>query len=142
RAHAFIRATQTMSVDPGDILYTWVYMDPTLTPDQLVVGWHDGTTWHRAYWGSSWFLHGGRYGTESMRFMGGLPQAGVWTRLEVPAGYVGLEGKRVSGMYFGMNREATHGIVTWDAAGKTTAPPTTTFESLFATVPVHQFLNN
>jgi uncharacterized repeat protein (TIGR01451 family) len=142
RAHYFTGATQTMAVDPGDILYTYVYMDPTFTPDELVVGWHDGTDWHRAYWGSSWVLPGGRFGTESMRFMGGLPPAGTWVRLEIPASYVGLEGKRVSGMYFGMDRQGRRGLVTWDVSGKSALPPASSFEPLFATIPIHQFYNN
>jgi uncharacterized repeat protein (TIGR01451 family) len=142
RAHFFTGATQTMAVDAGDTLYTYVYMDPTFTPDELVVGWHDGSNWHRAYWGASWVLPGGRYGTESMRFMGGLPQAGAWVRLEVPASYVGLEGKIVSGMYFGMDRQARRGLATWDVSGKSTVPPSSSFEPLFATIPIHQFFNN
>src|SRR5262249_14819383 len=50
--------------------------------------------------------------------MGSLPQAGQWTRLEIPASKVGLEGKTVSGMAFTL-----YGGQAWfDSAGKTTSP--------------------
>jgi hypothetical protein len=48
--------------------------------------------------------------------MGALPSAGSWYRLEVPASYVGLEGKAVSGMAFSLyGKEPT---VAWDRSGK------------------------
>jgi RHS repeat-associated protein len=46
--------------------------------------------------------------------MGGLPAAGQWVRLEVPASLVGLEGKTLNGMAFTLYG----GRATWDCAGK------------------------
>src|SRR5205814_2337367 len=103
RHHSFRGATDTLRVDPGDVLFTYVFLDPNNMPDQLLLQWHDGSSWeHRAFWGENFigshYQSMGVQGTESMRYMGGLPSAGQWVRLEVPASYVGLEGKTVSGM--------------------------------------------
>ena len=104
-------------VNPGDILFTQVLIDPTFKPDQIVIQWHDGKDWHRAYWGNN-FWQLGIEGTENWRYMGGLPANLVWTRLEVPASYVGLEGKYVSGMAFGFFRQTDNGQVIWGKSGK------------------------
>lgn len=142
RAHFFTGATQPLRIDPGDLLFTYVFLDPVLTPDEIILQWHDGTSWnHRAFWGSSYVFFN-RLGNEGMRYMGDLPPAGQWVRLEVPASYVGLEGKKVSGMYFGMNRQGARGLATWDLSGKSNLPPTTTIEPLFATTPIHQYFHN
>lgn len=53
-------------------------------------------------------------GTNSRRYMGPLPAAGSWVRLEVPASLVGLEGQTLHGMAFSM----WGGRATWDRAGK------------------------
>src|SRR5438445_3837031 len=46
----------------------------------------------------------------------GIPDHPGWCRLEVPASFVGLEGKSVSGMAFSIyGKEPT---VTWDRSGK------------------------
>ena len=46
--------------------------------------------------------------------MGGLPAAGQWVRLEVPASLVGLEGRTLSGMNFILY----NGRAAWDYTGK------------------------
>ncbi len=89
-----------MQVDAGDKLYAYVYLDPDNMPSEVMLEWNDGGGWeHRAYWGAN-NIPCGTDGTESRRYVGPLPQAGVWTRLEVPASAVGLEGRTVSGMSF------------------------------------------
>ena len=77
--------------------------------------WAEGGSWeHRAYWGAN-NLPWGVDGTNSRRYMGPLPAAGSWVKLEVPASLVGLEGYTLHGMAFSMwGRGAT-----WDRAGKT-----------------------
>ncbi|HEX8472944.1 MAG TPA: hypothetical protein VF666_02840 [Pyrinomonadaceae bacterium] len=52
----------------------------------------------------------------SRRYMGALPTAGQWVRLEVPASQVGLEGHSLRGMSFLLYG----GRATWDRAGKST----------------------
>ena len=121
RSHSFTGAQTPMQVNPGDVLFTWVLLDPSAKPDQLMLQWFDGSSWnHRAFWGENFigrqFGNLGIQGTESQRYMGGVPAAGNWYRLEVPAGFVGLEGKSVSGMAFSIyGKEPT---VTWDRSGK------------------------
>src|SRR4030095_11877340 len=118
RYHFFTGATTPMAVNPGDALFTYVFLDPVNTPDEIVLMWHDGTSWeHRAYWGRN-FVDVGITGTESRRYAGSLPAAGNWARLEIPASYVGLEGKKVSGMAFGFFKENDRARVSWDKSGK------------------------
>jgi uncharacterized repeat protein (TIGR01451 family) len=129
RSHSFTGAQTPMQVNSGDVLFTYVYLgDPDLnhqpyTPDQIMLQWYDGSSWeHRAFWSNiylgSQIPNSGVWGTEGQRYMGGLPPARSWYRLEVPASYVGLEGKAVSGMAFSVYRESKNPFVTWDRSGK------------------------
>ena len=68
-------------------------------------------------------------GTASRRYMGALPAAGQWVRLEVAASQLGLEGSVLRGASFSL----FGGRATFDAMGKATAgsgtvtnPPITT----------------
>src|ERR1041384_4068485 len=141
RAHFFRNATDTMKIEPGDILFTYAYLDPSFPPDEIVVGWADSNAFYYAYWGDSHFLVG-RPGTETMRYMGDIPAFGQWVRLEVPASYLGLEGKTVRGMYFGLNRQSKRGLVYWDKAGKSTLPLSTTIAPLHVTTPFFRYFRN
>ncbi len=67
----------------------------------------------RAYWGAN-IIDWGTDGTASRRYMGPLPVAGQWVRLEVPAEAVGLAGITVDGMAFTLY----DGQATWDFGGK------------------------
>src|SRR5262245_1669008 len=113
--HWFSGASQTLQVNAGDKLYAYVYLDPANTPSEVMLQWYENGSWdHRAYWGAnniSW----GTDGTESRRYMGPLPAAGGWVKLEVPALAVGLEGKTLNGMAFTLYG----GRAWWDKAGKT-----------------------
>ena len=112
--HYFMNATKTLTVNPGETLVTYAYVDPANVPSELMLQWNDGSSWeHRAYWGANRFPWGAD-GTASMRYMGPVPTAGQWVRLEVPASQVGLEGATLSGMAFTLY----DGRVSWDAAGK------------------------
>ncbi|HEU4453963.1 MAG TPA: PA14 domain-containing protein [Longimicrobium sp.] len=112
--HAF-QYPQPIPIAVGDTLYAWVYPDPVHRPTQIILQWRDaaGTWEHRAYWGDSRFPFGVE-GTASLRFMGPLPPAGRWTRLEIPAHRVGLEGLAVAATAFTL----VDGRVTWDRSGK------------------------
>lgn len=129
QSHSFTGAQTPISVNPGDVLFTYVYLgDPDLTrdpktPDEIMLQWYDGISWeHRAFWGENFigqqFRSLGVQGTESQRFIGGLPAIRGWYRLEVPASYVGLEGKTVNGMAFSVYRDKNDPFVTWDRSGK------------------------
>lgn len=141
RSHSFdgVPSQNRMVVRQGDILFTYVYLYPTNTPDEIMLEWKDGSGWgHRAYWGANWIVDRGVTGTESRRYMGGLPATGRWVRLEVPASYVGLEGRTVEGMAFSVYRDQKNPRVAWDASGRARAP-LTILPQLHATTPLYRF---
>src|SRR5262249_20582584 len=51
--HYFDWAANTMYVTPGNILFTYVYLDPSNMPSEIMLEWNDGTWNHRAYWGGN-----------------------------------------------------------------------------------------
>lgn len=123
--HYFTPLPDGWPVDPGDRLYSYVYLDPANLPTQIMLQWNvaGASGWdHRAYWGapddgpSPRFLPFGKPGT-GRRYMGPLPPAGRWMRLEVPAATVGLEQQAVSIIAFTLY----DGQAWWDLAGKTSA---------------------
>ncbi|MDK2742062.1 MAG: hypothetical protein NDI90_04045 [Nitrospira sp. BO4] len=116
--HFFQGAKFPLFVSVGDRLFAHVYLDPQRLPRQLMLQWHDGTWEHRAYWGEN-LIPWGSDGTVSRQFMGLLPPAGRWVRLEVPAALVGLEGRAVDGLAFTL----WDGTATWDYAGKRSSDP-------------------
>jgi len=111
--HYFYNATATLSVGTGDTLYAYVYLDSANPPSEVTLQWNDGGWEHRAYWGAN-AINYGLDGTASRHFMGALPAAGQWVRLEVPANQVGLEGQTLIGMGFSL----FDGRATWDKSGK------------------------
>ncbi|MEW6304923.1 MAG: Ig-like domain-containing protein [Verrucomicrobiota bacterium] len=113
--HFFHSATDTLTVNPGDVLFVYVHLDPANPPAEIMLQWNDGSWEHRAYWGAN-AIEWGADGTASRRYMGPLPPAGLWTRLEVPASAVGLENAALNGLAFTL----FGGRVTWDTAGKST----------------------
>jgi hypothetical protein len=115
--HYFYSATQTLSVNTGDVLFAYVYLDPNNPPTEVMLQWNNGSWDHRAYWGANNISYG-TTGTSGRLYMGPLPATGAWTLLQVPASQVGLEGSSVSGMAFSQY----DGRATWDDAGKASAP--------------------
>jgi hypothetical protein len=105
-----------LTINAGDLLVTYVYLDPANPPSEVILQWNDGSWEHRAYWGANQ-LNWGTSGTNSRYSMGTLPPVGQWVRLEVPASLVGLEGASINGMAFGL----FGGRATWDHAGKSSA---------------------
>lgn len=113
--HGFYNAADKLVVNPGDILFAYVFIDPRHVPQTIMLEWNDGSNEHRAFWGHNMIPYG-RMNTDSQRPMGPLPPAGRWVRLEVPAKAVGLEGRTLTGMVFRLYG----GRVRWDAVGKMT----------------------
>jgi hypothetical protein len=117
--HFFYGTPNRLTINPGDKLFTYVYLDPMMTPGEIMLQWYDAdapisVAWeHRAYWGAN-LIAQGTDGSDNRRFMGALPPTGQWVRLEVPASQVGLEGHTISGMAF----TQYNGLVTWDRSGK------------------------
>jgi RHS repeat-associated protein len=117
--HFFVGATETMPVAAGDKLVTYVYLNPSNPPTQIMLQWlaSDGSGWeHRAYWGAN-EIPWGTDGTESRKYQGPLPATGQWVRLEVDAASVGLEGRTVNGMAY----TQVGGQADWDHSGKVSA---------------------
>ena len=106
-------------INKGDVLFAYVFLDDVIMPNQLFIRWHDGTNWRAAYWGSNWREFGGLTNRENWRYMGGLPTFDKWVRLEIPANYLGLEGRYVTGMSFGFFKEDDNAQIVWGRAGKT-----------------------
>ena len=133
--HYFYGATDTLTVVTGESLFAYVYLDPANVPREVMLQWNDGSWEHRAYWGAN-LLPWGTDGTNSRRYMGPLPAAGGWVRLEVPASQVGLDGRTLNGMAFTLY----DGRATWDKAGKT--PPMGDWSGLttLPVVPIHLHL--
>jgi hypothetical protein len=115
--HFFQGASDLLPVSPDEILFAYVYLDPTQMPSEVMLQWNDGSWEHRAYWGAN-NIPWGIDGTASRRFMGPLPPAAQWVRLEVLAALVGLEDREVNGMAFTL----WDGRATWDRAGKSCRP--------------------
>ncbi|MEV5745367.1 neuraminidase-like domain-containing protein [Microbispora rosea] len=115
--HSFdgVPTDQRLTVGDGDVLFAEVHLDPASLPEQIMLQWNDGTWEHRAYWGESRIALGVD-GTDGLRYMGPVPRGGGWTRLELPARFVGLEGRRLSGMAFTL----FGGRATWGASGSRT----------------------
>lgn len=95
-------------------LFAWVFFAPGAEPDRVGLEWRDevGSWEHRAYWGEP-LAEVGEPGDAGWRRVGPLPAAGRWSRLAVPAGLVGLAGRRVTGLNF----VSTGGPVWWARAG-------------------------
>ncbi len=94
----------TMGLSPSDVLYAWVYLDPDVLPRELMLEWRGAGGVARAYWGEN-LIERGADGTPARMFIGPLPEAGRWVRLEVVAGTIGLgipanNTGSVSGMLF------------------------------------------
>ncbi len=111
--HFFSGATTPLTLEAGDILFADVFLDPSNPPREIMLTWLTENWEHRAYWGENLIIEGTE-GGPARRFMGELPTAGQWVRLEIPASAVGLEGKSVTGMGFNL----FDGRATWDRAGK------------------------
>ena len=111
--HFFYAASATLSVSTGNVLFAYVYLDPANPPSEVMLEWSDFfDCQRRAYWGADRIDYG-KNGTSSRRYMGPLPPAGQWVRLEVPASRVELEGFVLQGMSFIL----FDGRATWDDVG-------------------------
>jgi mono/diheme cytochrome c family protein len=111
--HFFTGAKPPLRVADGDVLFTYVYLDPKNPPKEIMLQWNDGSWEHRAYWGEN-AIDWGKADTASRRRIGDLPTAGQWVRLDIPASEVGLNGgAQINGWAF----TQFDGTVHWDKAG-------------------------
>ena len=116
--HYFTNASTTLTLNAGEVLFTYVYLDPLNPPSEIMLQWSTNSVEfdHRAYWGAN-NINWGTSGAESRRYMGPLPPTGQWVRLEVPANLVGLEARTLNGMAFTL----FGGKASWDRSGKASA---------------------
>lgn len=98
--HFFDGASQAFTLQAGESLFAWVYLDPDNPPRTLMLQWHSGGSWeHRAYWGEDLIPFGS--GTAAHFRVGELPTPGAWTQLKVASAAVGLgAGAGIDGMAF------------------------------------------
>ncbi|HEU4889508.1 MAG TPA: hypothetical protein VFV49_16605 [Thermoanaerobaculia bacterium] len=100
RQHCFTGATTGMALGANDVIVTYVLIDPCNPPRQVMLQFHDGTSWNRrAYWGENLNDWGADSSVERRR-MGPLPETGKWVRLEVPVSSMQMTGMTVKGMTF------------------------------------------
>ncbi len=114
-----IEAKAPLQIGQGDTLFAYVHLDPKDPPKEIMLQWHSTNWLHRAYWGDNAIPWGKDNSTERLK-IGGLPKAGEWVRLEVPAAKVGLKpGDVVTGWAFTQQG----GVAYWDRAGLVTRAP-------------------
>jgi hypothetical protein len=135
--HYFYGASQRLTVNTGESLMAYVYIDPANVPGQIMLQWNNGNWEHRAYWGANNIAWGSN-GSLSRFYMGALPAAGQWVRLEVPASAVGLEGSTLNGMSFTLYG----GRAAWDYAGKSLVTPNGAVSSTAPASPDSNIANN
>ncbi len=115
--HFFTGANPPLAIGAGDVLFTYVYLDPANPPKTIMLQFNDGSWEHRAVWGDIALAPWGSDNTPSRRHMGPLPEAGKWVRLEVAADHVGLPpDSKLNGWAFSQH----DGTVYWDAPGIST----------------------
>ena len=109
--HFFQFASQGLTINSGDIISCWIWIDPVNTPTEVMLQFAIGSDFeHRAYWGAN-SINFGTNGTSSRRqISASVPAIGQWVRLDVPANDVGLGGTTINGMAFTL----FGGAATWD----------------------------
>jgi len=99
--HSFTGAARPLYINPGDRLFTYVYLDPKNPPKSIMLQYDDGTWEHRAYWGEDKCVLAGTPNGPQHFQAGPLPPAGKWVRLEIEADKLKLiPDTRVHGMAF------------------------------------------
>ena len=120
----FMGAAEGFAVQPGESLFTYVYIVPGQEPETIRLQWNDGNGWeHKAYWGAGRIQFEGKTEGPGRVHMGAIPESGKWVRLEVPAEKVNLVGKTLRGMDFTL----VGGQCYWHRAGSVVSTGQTTF---------------
>ena len=113
-AQDFYEGGVTLDVPPEARLFAYVYLDPKDPPKSVMLQFHKGGWNHRAVWGDYDAIEWGTKNGYEKVYMGPLPEAERWVRLEFPASRVGLNvGDQITGLaltQFG-------GTVYWDNVG-------------------------
>lgn len=107
----FFSGGVSLAIPPNGKITAYCYIDPTDQPKAIMLQFHTSGWNHRAVWGEEGAIPFGQVRTPEKVTMGGLPKAGEWVKLEVPAERVGLKpGMKVTGYAF----TQFGGTVSWD----------------------------
>jgi hypothetical protein len=114
--HLVLGASPAFEVKSGDdVIFAYVWLDPTNPPKEIMLQFNNGDWDHRAYWGQN-LIGFGADNSPARLNRGALPSPGQWARLEVPAREIGLQaGSRVVGLSF----DQVGGKIFWDKSGVT-----------------------
>ena len=105
---------EPLTIQAGDKLFAYVYLDPKDPPKAIMLQYHTHNWDHRANWGDLDLIPYGEKKTPEKLEMGALPETGQWVRLEVEAAALGLKpGTKVNGLSFTQFDGTTY----WDKAG-------------------------
>jgi hypothetical protein len=125
-SHSFTGASGGPTFNSGDLFSVWVQYSFCEPPRQIAIG--SGT--HFAYWGENLSDFGSSGAT--FTYMGPVPAAGAWRRLEVPASVLDVEGIQITDLLFG----AYDGQVWFDRASRMPQPAAiTSFTAPFSVDP-------
>jgi hypothetical protein len=116
--HHFVGAGTGLKVNPSDVLFAYVYIDPKSPPKEIMMQWHLKAWEQRAYWGENVIPWGQNFSPSRLP-MGDLPKSGEWVRLEVPASQIGVDAPAV---VTGWSFDHVGGQVYWDKAGVQVKP--------------------
>ncbi|HEX2835650.1 MAG TPA: Ig-like domain-containing protein [Thermoanaerobaculia bacterium] len=96
--HCFLGATSNgLPLAMNDVLVLYVFLDPCDPPREVMVQLNNGGWNRRAYWGEDLVAVATPYTNERWA-MGALPEAGTWTRLEIPISSMNLQGATLEGI--------------------------------------------
>lgn len=110
-AQDFFATGASFDIPPNGKFSVQCYLDPANKPKSIMLQFHVGGWNHRAVWGDEGAIPFGQVRTTERAYMGGLPEAGAWQKLEFPIEKVGLKpGMKVTGFAF----TQFGGTVTWD----------------------------
>ncbi len=107
----FFAGGTKLTVAPGGRLSVMCYIDPDNKPKSIMVQFHVGGWSNRAVWGDEGAIPFGKVRTTERAYMGSLPEAGSWQKLEMSLDKIGLKpGMVVDGFAF----TQFGGTVYWD----------------------------
>ncbi len=115
----FLAPNDPRTLQVGDRLEVWVYLDPKDPPETIQLQFHGGSWEHRMRWGAKPAHGAGAPGSGDLKG-GPLPVAGKWTRLQLnPVDLGFLPGDTLDGIAF----TQVGGTVYWDAPTLLTRGP-------------------
>ncbi|MFL6246089.1 MAG: Ig-like domain-containing protein [Thermoanaerobaculia bacterium] len=100
--HYFRGTTETLPLKAGDVIFTYVLLDPCDPPLEVMLQFRttpDSEFNYRGYWGDN-LIPFGTDGTANRVRIGALPATGEWVRLEIPVSLLGLDNKTLDSMAF------------------------------------------